>query len=265
MAEELPQPSEPSDDLPDPSEDKTVDDKPSPSELQQETNPDPEVSEDKPSNNQAVEKDTTNDNLTETPSTENNDEIDKKEKEEEEDKKEEADTDEQDQSNDNPAQEYSGGDGDVENKEEPQQQAPKPEPGTDEQSTTDDQAVTEEGVPEISQEEKDIHTEINKEKEVITKCIDNVVESMSKFENDSQEKTNLINETFDSLIKSLNDRRNVLINELKDNVLTTKSDVLKQLESLKQYEQRLNDMDSKYQSLINPNSANDNVNNIYLT
>jgi len=262
---EAPQPLEPTDELPAPSDNPGAPPLDPPSEPTPKAEPttDPEVPDDKPeepapSDDQPVEEDTAKDDSTQTPSKENNDESDKKEKEKEEPLKENVEDKDQQTSNDKP-QENGDGDGDEENKEEPQQeeQPPEPtEPANDEQpaATKDEPSpkVTDEGVIEISQEEKDIYTQINKEKESITKCIDSMVESMSKFENDEQEKTNLINETFDSLIKSLNDRRNGLINELKDNILTSKSEGLERIKSLKEYQQTLNDMDSKYQSLTNP-------------
>merc|ERR1712228_957792 len=107
-------------------------------------------------------------------------------------------------------------------------------------------------------EEKNILIQLQNEKESVTKCIDSRGSTLTHLESDCQQKAATINETFDALIESLKDRKSALMNSLNSNVLSTKTDTLKQMESLKQYQQKLTGLDSKYQSLINPKTQTTN-------
>merc|ERR1712228_229662 len=107
-------------------------------------------------------------------------------------------------------------------------------------------------------EEKNILIQLQNEKESVTKCIDSRGSTLTHLESDCQQKAATINETFDALIESLKDRKSALLNSLNSNVLSTKTDTLKQMESLKQYQQKLTGLDSKYQSLINPKTQTTN-------
>ena len=111
----------------------------------------------------------------------------------------------------------------------------------------------------ISAEEQDVLNQIQNEKESVTKSIDTMVSTLNNLETDCQQKTDTINETFDALIQSLKDRQFAVINNLNTDVLSTKTDALKQMESLKQYQQKLAELDSKYHSLINPKTQNPEV------
>eukprot|EP01084_Bolivina_argentea_P282749 484054_1 len=127
------------------------------------------------------------------------------------------------------------------------------------QQSNDDQAVdTDPPRPiEISQQEQDIYNQLKTEKETITKSMDRMMQSLASFETDSQQKTNTIHETFDALTKALNDRKIALLNDLNNDILTHKSNALTQIESLKQYDQTLTEMDAKYETLTHATADDD--------